>query len=77
MSPPDGVAVSDIPLGARLLKLLRKVKRQSRLIRKLETQHPKIFHVERDGDGAIPLNDWDGDVDQLIKDICQHLEEDR
>ncbi len=56
-------------------KLLRQGKNQAALLKKLEEEYPQISQVERDDDGAIVLEDFGGDFDQLIGEIYAHLGE--
>ncbi len=56
-------------------KLLQKNKRQSVVINKLEREHPNISKVERDSDGAILIDEFNGNLDQLLKDIADNLNE--
>ena len=67
----QGLQQRELMLAAR--SLLRKIKRQSLLIGRLEKEYPHITQVERDDDGVILLEEWDGDFDQLMREICEHL----
>jgi len=44
------------------------------LFERLEKEHPHITHVERDDDGAITLQEWNGDPEELMREICAHLD---
>ncbi|MBZ5495704.1 MAG: response regulator [Acidobacteriia bacterium] len=70
----QGLQQRELMLAAR--RLLHKVKRQSAMIKQLERAYPNITKVKRDGDGAILLEDWNGDINQLMRDICSHLDHD-
>jgi two-component system probable response regulator PhcQ len=54
-------------------RLLQKNKRQSGLLIKLEREYPNISKVERDSDGAIRIDEFNGDLDRLLKDIDDNL----
>jgi two-component system, probable response regulator PhcQ len=54
-------------------RLLQKNKRQSGMIRNLEKKYPNISKVERDADGAIVIDEFNGDVDRLIEEIDSSL----
>jgi two-component system probable response regulator PhcQ len=71
----QGLQHRELLLAAR--KLLQKGRRQSMLIEQLERSYPSITRVERDDDGAIPLEDWHGDINQLMREICAHLDEEK
>jgi DNA-binding NtrC family response regulator len=71
----QGLQQRQLILAAR--KLLQKGKRQSALLKRLEKAYPNITKVERDGDGAILLEGSNGDFDQLMRDICAHLDQDK
>lgn len=71
----QGLQQRELLLAAR--KLLQKGRQQSMLIEQLEKSYPSISKVERDEDGAIPVADWNGDIDQLMQEICAHLDEDK
>ena len=71
----QGLQHRELLLAAR--RLLQKGRHQALLIEQLEKSFPSITRVERDEDGAIPLEDWDGDFDQLMREICVHLEENK
>lgn len=58
-------------------KLLQKGRRQSALLARLEKPYPSVTKVERDNDGAIVLEGSNGDFDQLMRDICAHLDQDK
>lgn len=62
----------ELMLAAR--RLLARAQRQSALIERLEKEHPHITHVERDDDGAITLQEWNGDPEELMREICAHLD---
>ncbi len=68
----QGLQQRQLMLAAR--RLLEKTKRQSALIERLEKEHPNITRVERDDDGAIQLREWNGDPEELMREICAHLE---
>jgi DNA-binding NtrC family response regulator len=70
----QGLQQRELMLAAR--RLLAKAKRQSALIEQLEKEHPHITLVERDDDGAIPLAEWNGDPQELMLEICAHLDRD-
>jgi len=67
----QGLQQRELLIYAR--KLLQKGKKQSRLIEQLEENYPNITKVSRDADGAILVDDWNGDLDQLMNEICGHL----
>jgi two-component system probable response regulator PhcQ len=69
----QGLQQRELLLAAR--KLLQKGRQQSMLIEQLEKSYPSITKVDRDDDGAIPVADWNGDIDQLMQEICTHLDE--
>jgi DNA-binding NtrC family response regulator len=69
-----GLQHRELMLAAR--KLLQKGRRQSALLARLEKAYPNITRVDRDNDGAIVLEDSNGDFDQLMKAICDHLDQD-
>jgi DNA-binding NtrC family response regulator len=69
-----GLQQRQLMLAAR--KLLLKGRRQSALLARLEKAYPNITKVERDDDGAIVLEGSTGDLDQLMKAICDHLDQD-
>jgi two-component system probable response regulator PhcQ len=50
-------------------QLLQKNTRQSALLKRLETLYPNITKVERDSDGAIRIEDFHGNLDQLLDEI--------
>jgi two-component system, probable response regulator PhcQ len=56
-------------------RLLKKNARQSELLGQLERQYPNITKVERDSDGAIKIDDFDGNIDRLLLEIDAHLKE--
>jgi DNA-binding NtrC family response regulator len=57
-------------------QLLQKNARQSELLRRLETLYPNITKVERDSDGAIRIDRFHGNPDQLLDEISTSLEKD-
>jgi DNA-binding NtrC family response regulator len=54
-------------------QLLKKNARQSELLGQLERLYPNITKVERDRDGAISIEDFHGNLDQLLDEINKHL----
>jgi DNA-binding NtrC family response regulator len=56
-------------------QLLQKNARQSQLLGQLERLYPHITKVNRDSDGAIRIEDFHGDLDQLIEEIDACLKE--
>ena len=56
-------------------QLLQKNRRQTEDIKELEKRYPSITNVERDADGAIRLEDFHGNIDQLLMEIYAHLKE--
>jgi DNA-binding NtrC family response regulator len=62
-------------LMAAAYKLMQKNKRQTQLLNRLESRYPNITKVERDADGAIIIEEFDGDINQLINEIGDHLKE--
>jgi DNA-binding NtrC family response regulator len=53
--------------------LMKKNARQTELLRRLEMQYPNITRVDRDADGAITLDDFPDNADQLLNEIEGHL----
>ncbi len=68
----QGLQHRELMLAAR--KLLDKARRQTALIERLEKEHPHITHVERDDDGAIPVAEYDCNPEELMREICAHLD---
>jgi two-component system, probable response regulator PhcQ len=62
-------------LMAAAYQLLQKNKRQSEVINRLEIQFPDISRVERDADGVIRVEDFHGDINQLLAEIYENLKE--
>ena len=56
-------------------RLLQRNTRQSELLGQLEKLYPNITKVQRDPDGAIRIEDFHGNIDQLIDEISTHLKE--
>ena len=54
-------------------QLLLENERQSALLSQLEKLYPSITKVNRDADGAINLEDFQGNLDQLLREIDRHL----
>jgi two-component system, probable response regulator PhcQ len=63
-------------LMAAAYKLLQKNKLQTELLSQLESQYPSITKVERDADGAIAIEDFPGNINQLLEEIGKQLKED-
>jgi len=56
-------------------RLLEKSRRQGALIERLEKEYPQIASVRRDDDGAIPIEELNGDPEQLMAEICSQLDQ--
>jgi hypothetical protein len=56
-------------------RLLQKNARQSQLLGRLEKLYPNITKVERDSDGAIRIDDFQGNLDRLLEEIETCLKE--
>lgn len=56
-------------------RLLQKNARQSELLSQLERKYPNITKVERDSDDAIRIEDFRGNLDQLLDEISTYLKE--
>jgi DNA-binding NtrC family response regulator len=57
-------------------QLLQENTRQSELLSRLERLYPNITRVERDSDDAINIEDFNGDLDQLLEEIDTYLKKD-
>lgn len=69
-------AIQHKELAEKSRKLLREVKHQHSILRRLEQNHPGITRVERDCGGAIVIDDDDNrDLDSLIDQMHKELEE--
>jgi response regulator RpfG family c-di-GMP phosphodiesterase len=74
MSIRQGLQQHRLMIGA--YQLLKKNVRQSELLNRLETLYPNITKVERDSDGAIRIDRFHGNPDQLLDEIRTSLEMD-
>jgi two-component system, probable response regulator PhcQ len=62
-------------LMAVAYKLLQKNKLQMELLNQLESRYPSITKVERDADGAIAIEEFHGNINQLLEEIGKQLKE--
>ena len=62
-------------LMAAAYKLLQKNKIQTKLLSSLESRYPHITKVERDTDGAIAIEEFHGNINQLLEEIGEQLKE--
>ena len=61
-------------LMAAAYKLLQKNKHQADLLNQLESKYPNITNVERDSDGAIAIEEFHGNLNQLLEEIGKQIE---
>jgi DNA-binding NtrC family response regulator len=74
MSIRQGLQQHRLMIGA--YQLLQKNVRQSELLNQLEMIYPNITKVERYSDGAIRIDRFHGNPDQLLDEISTSLEKD-
>ena len=71
----QGLRERDLIVAAK--RLLQKGRSQAALIEQLEKQYPSITRVNRDTDGAILLENTNGDLNELMQEIDRYLCEDK